>query len=103
MYKTDRDKRIEKMHDEKMKRYDKTSESILVSWAINNAVNSLCPPDEWEETKRFIQERYPFFIDLYEKLMAERANLRIDEIIQTAPDEIKKSVAQQEQADSIPQ
>lgn len=68
------DKKIIQMHDAKMKRYDKTSESILVSWAINNAVNSL--PEgiknlsEWDNYKEFIRIRYPFFIELYKEYFA---------------------------------
>ena len=58
-------------------RMDKTSKSILISWAINNAVNSLGGyhnSDDWELYKERVKERYPFFIELYREWMKKPVN-----------------------------
>jgi len=70
---------IKKRFDEKMKRLDKTSASILISWAINNAVNMLS--NEMKDKlrgdnnnyrlKETIQNLYPVFIELYREWMLE--------------------------------
>ena len=70
-------KKIERMFKEKMNRWDKTSSSILICWAINNAVNSLSEADKtnvehgWEFLRKQIKRRYPFFIELYKEWMIE--------------------------------
>jgi hypothetical protein len=61
-----------------MKRLDKTSNSILISWAINNAVNTISDQDKanadsWETIEKAIRHRYPFFIELYQEWMLENA------------------------------
>ena len=63
--------RIEKAIKDKNKRLDKTAASILVSWAINNAVNSLAEIDKIKDWKEMVRERYPFFIDLYRTWMID--------------------------------
>lgn len=58
----------------KQKRYDQTSASILISWAINNAVQTIVhdmPEQHWDWAKEQIKERYQFFIELYKEWMAE--------------------------------
>lgn len=64
---------IAKRFKEKMARLDKTANSILVSWAINNATNTLREEDKknWKAAKLQIEERYPFFIDLYRDWMID--------------------------------
>jgi len=63
---------IKKRFEEKMRRLDKTSLSILISWAINNATNFL--PEELKGTKKGfiqIQKWYPEFINEYRSWMLE--------------------------------
>jgi len=99
---------IKKRFEEKMKRLDKTSLSILISWAINNAVNSL--PEEtkkkWGAVKNKIEERYPYFIDLYRSWMLE--NMPIEPVklgredFMEAKAEAPAEQAKQEVANEIP-
>ena len=71
---------IKKRFEEKMERLNQTSLSILVSWAINNAVNSLSEEDKknWGDRigkgrngQELVKERYPFFIELYREWMID--------------------------------
>lgn len=99
--------KIEKAFKEKMKRWDKTSLSILVSWAINNAVNSL--PEEtkkkWSAVKNKVEERYPYFIDLYRSWMLD--NMPTEEVKVTRGDFIQavkkapEKQAEQDLADEV--
>jgi hypothetical protein len=68
---------IKQRFEEKMRRLDRTSQSILISWAINNAVQlmtekskeSLTP----KELKDWLRNAYPVFIDLYTEWMEENS------------------------------
>jgi len=96
---------IKKRFEEKMKRLDKTSNSILISWAINNAVQMIS-----EEQKETLDEDalmggirtfYPKFIELYREWMLENA---VEVEPEYAPldnaDAIDESIAWQKQYES---
>ena len=74
-YEEQKQQKIDEAIKQKIKRLDKTSASILVSWAINNAVNTISEKDKEEfvfnSLIERIKERYPFFIDLYRDWMLE--------------------------------
>ena len=65
---------IKKRFEEKMKRWNEQSISILVSWAINNVSNTLNEKEKtkpWRQRIKLIEKRYDDFIDLYRKAMLE--------------------------------
>ncbi|MHA1400069.1 MAG: hypothetical protein ACTSQE_06955 [Candidatus Heimdallarchaeaceae archaeon] len=67
-------KRIEKAVQAKHKHWTKTELSIMISWSINNAVNSLSEEEkskDWALRQDLIRERYDFFIKLHRDWMFE--------------------------------
>ena len=72
--------KIEERIKEKDARQDKTSLSILISWALNAALNTLSEEERGgksEEEKgkdnwqRLVEERHHWFIDKYREFMLE--------------------------------
>jgi len=99
---------IKKRFEEKLKRYDKTALSILVSWAINNVVASLSESEKekkWAIRFKLIQKRYSDFIDEYRAWMLENMPIENPKItyedIKEATEEAPKSQAQQDLADTL--
>jgi hypothetical protein len=77
-----RQNKIDEAIKNKEKRLDQTSLSILISWAINNATQTLTEKDkaDWQ-TK--IAERYQYFIDLYREWMLENASIDWEKVEST--------------------
>ena len=67
-------KRIDKAVQAKHKHWSRTELSILVSWSINSAINSLSEEEksmDWALREDLINERYPRFIKLHRRWMEE--------------------------------
>ena len=82
-----RQEKIDKAVKNKERHYTKTELSILVSWAINNAVNTLpktANKEHWgEDMKKAIIERYPWFIELYREWMMDNLPVEYEPISPT--------------------
>ena len=83
--------RINRAIKNKEMRQDKTSQSILISWAINNAVHTLPEKgkENWDATKFQIEARYNYFIELYRSWM-------IDNMLTIEKEEAKEDKAREE-------
>jgi len=100
---------IKKRFEEKMARMDKTSASILVSWAINNAVASLSEMEkinnDWKAVSKIIKERYPFFIEEYRDWFfqqeVEKTKALTDEQIKKIDEDWQKKYDEDSQLDDI--
>ena len=74
-------KRIEKAVQAKHKHWSRTELSISISWAINNAVNSLSEEEkqkDWALRQDLIRERYDYFIKLHRDWMFENRDKEKD-------------------------
>lgn len=70
-------KLIQQNVEDKKKREEHTQKSILVSWAINNAVNCLgtikrATTDEVKQYEGSLEKWANYFISLYKKMMKEQ-------------------------------
>jgi len=86
----EKQKRIEEAIANKNVRQDKTSDSILVSWAINNAVATLSEKDkdgDWNKVEDMIKGRYPFFIELRDQWFNSQALVKAKETMKGLTDE----------------
>ena len=64
--------KIEERIKEKDARQDKTSLSILISWALNAALNTLSEEEKGKDNwQRLVEERHHWFIDKYREFMLE--------------------------------
>lgn len=86
----EKQKRIEEAIANKNVRQDKTSDSILVSWAINNAVNTLSEDEKsggFNMMREHIETRYPFFIELRDQWFNSQALVKAKETMKGLTDE----------------
>ena|SRR3990167_4744657 len=64
--------KIEERIKEKDARQDKTSLSILISWALNAALNTLSEEEKGKDNwQKLVEERHHWFIDKYREFMLE--------------------------------